>query len=344
MKIFVKQLQTSLDLNSEVFELATKHIKAINSLIIPINDHKAKLQLNAQYMAATANEFWDFYRIFNAYSIVLGAIALVSERIYRIKKGTEEHKSLTTEELVSLPEFKAYIKTEEFANIMNQIHTMGDTSDLVSAYSEIRTLSRKLSNELQTDEVARNVAMALNLSDKACKAITAPLRITNQWNERYLSIHIVDSKEKVIIHFHGSDEEYELLDNWLSTPELKLKTVDGENAWEIQDKESFVKWFNLLRTRLESECSYQTILTMLSDLDASKQKKYIEAIQVKIATISAATSIDINSTRKKVINYLHHLLNSRKGFPVKHYNDFTAEDLSANWDKGKNIYVLSLYQ
>lgn len=344
MKIFVKQLQTSINLNTEVFELLRKHIKASNSLIIPIHDHKAKLQLNAEYMAATASEFWDFYRLFNAYSIVLGGIALVSNKIYRIKKATPDQKALSAEEIIALTEFKEFIKTQEFASIMNQIHTMGDTRDVVDAYSEIRTLAQKLSKELDSKAVIQNVTIALNLTDKACKAMTAPLRILNKWNERYLSLCILDSNERVIIHFHGSEEEYELLDNWLSTPELKLNLLENENTWEIQDKESFIKWFNSLRTRLESECSYQTILAMLSDLDTTKQKKYIEAIQEKIAILSAANTTDIISTRKKVIAYLHQMLNSRQGYSLKRYTDFTVEDLNANWNKEKQVYVLSLYQ
>ncbi len=344
MKIFVKQLQTSLNLNSEIFELVTSHIKATNSLIIPIRDHRAKLQLNAEYMANTASEFWDFYRIFNAYSIIIGSLALVSEKIFRIKAATEEHKSLSTEALIDLPEFKAYLRTQEFSEIMNQVHTMGDTRDLADAYNELRTLSKKLSNEMLTDTISRNVALALNLSDKACKAMTAPLRISNQWNERYLSLHIQDSDEKAIIHFHGSEEEYELLDNWLSTPELKLKLVNNENSWEIQNKDALIKWFNLLRTRLESECSYQTILMMLADLEQVSRDKYVAAVQSKIATISAGNAVDILATRKKVISYLHQLLNNRKGFPVKRYQDFTSDDLNANWNSDRKVYVLSLYQ
>ena len=319
MKIFVKQLQTSLNLNSEIFELVTSHIKATNSLIIPIRDHRAKLQLNAEYMANTASEFWDFYRIFNAYSIIIGSLALVSEKIFRIKAATEEHKSLSTEALIDLPEFKAYLRTQEFSEIMNQVHTMGDTRDLADAYNELRTLSKKLSNEMLTDTISRNVALALNLSDKACKAMTAPLRISNQWNERYLSLHIQDSDEKAIIHFHGSEEEYELLD-------------------------ALIKWFNLLRTRLESECSYQTILMMLADLEQVSRDKYVAAVQSKIATISAGNAVDILATRKKVISYLHQLLNNRKGFPVKRYQDFTSDDLNANWNSDRKVYVLSLYQ
>lgn len=344
MKIFVKQLQTSLNLNSEIFELVKTHIKATNSLITPIRDHRAKLQLNADYMANTASEFWDFYRVFNAYSIIIGSLALVSEKIFRIKAATAEHKKLSTEELIATPEFKAYLQTDEFSEIMNQVHTMGDTSDLANAYSELRTLSRKLSNELLTDNISRNVGVALNLTDKACKALTAPLRISNQWNERYLSLQLKDSNEQIIIHFHGSEEEYELLDNWLSTPELKLPLIDNKNTWEIQSKEAFIKWFNLLRTRLESECSYQTILMMLGDLDQVKKDKYVTAIHSKIATISAANAMDVISTRKKVITYLHQLLNSRKGYPVKRYSDFEAGDLNANWNEGRKVYVLSLYQ
>lgn len=344
MKIFVKQLQTSLDLNTEIFHLVTDHIKAAKNLVIPINDHRAKLLLNAQYTTATASEFWDFYRIFNAYSIIVGAMALVSEKIYRITKSTPEERTLSTEELIQTDSFKSFLNTQEFADIMNQIHTMGSTVEVADAYSELRTLSRKLSAELQSNAVEQNVSIALNLSDLACKLATTPFRIKNQWNERYLAFLINETNEKIIMHFHGSDEEYELLDNWLSTPELKLPLVEGENTWAIESKVEFIKWFNLLRSRLESECSYQTILIMLSDLQESQKQKYIDAIQEKISVISAANGSHVLDNRVKVIAYLHQLLNNRKGFPVKRYTDFTMEHLTANWNSSKSLYVLSLYQ
>lgn len=344
MKVFVTQLKTAIDLNTEVFELVQSHMEVTKTLVVPIKDHKAKLQLNAQYVVDKVSDFWDFYRIFNAYSIVLGGIALLSEKIYKLKKATDEEKELPSEILIQSQNFKEYLKTTEFKEIMDSIHTVGDTSTVADAYNELRLLSRSLSKELMSKAIAINTAIALNLSDSACKGLTAPLRISNKWNERYLGFIFADTGERIAIHFHGSEEEYELLDNWLSTPELKLNKVDNENSWEVDSADAFVSWFNGLRTRLESECSYQTINLLLDELGTTNKLKYKKAIQEKVAIISSSNSSNITETRKKVIAYLHQLLNQRKGHSIKRYQDFTHSDLKAHWVAEKEHYVLSLYQ
>lgn len=344
MKIYIPEFQVSLDFNPEVLSLVQSHIAVTKDLITPIGDHRAKLQLNASYLASDSGKFYDFYRIFNAYSVLLGGLLLLSENIYRISKSdSPDLESLSSEQLIASAEFKQFLETEEFQEKMNLIQGF-EAKTINQAHSDILRIAKQISKELFNDNIYTNIKIALAMTNTACRAITAPLRIETKWNEKGLQFLIAETQKLVLVNFNGSEDEYELLDNWLSTPELKLPRDASGSKYEVQTTAQFVDWFNGLRSRLESECSYKTILKTLEVLGDEERAKYIKNIQDKITMISAGNSSNIIGTRKKVIEFLHGILNRRKGFAKKEFIEFTMNDLDAGFNKKHDAFILSLYQ
>lgn len=344
MKIYIPEFELSLNFNPEVFELVQIHIAVTKDIITPIGDHRAKLQLNASYLASDSNKFYHFYRIFNAYSIVLGGILLISENIYRITNADRpDLENLSSEQLIASAEFKQYLETEEFQEKMNLIQGFNATT-VEQAHADLLRIAKQISKELFNDSIYTNTKIALAMTNTACRAMTAPIRIETKWNEKALQLVIAKTQQLVLINFNGSEDEYELLDNWLSTPELKLPRDATGVKYEVQTKAQFIDWFNGLRSRLESECSYKTIMKTLEVLGDDEREKYIKNIQDKITTISAGNTSNIIETRKKVIEFLHSVLNRRNGFAKKEYLDFTLNDLEESFNKKHEAFILSLYQ
>lgn len=344
MKIYVPEFRVSLALNSEILALLLDHIAVTKSLITPIRDHRVKLQLNASYVVSDAAKFCDFYRIFNAYSVLLGGILLLSENIYRIDNSDNaDLENLSSEDLISSAAFKEFLTTQEFQDRINIIQGFS-ANTIEKAHEDILRVAKQISRELFSKSFYQNTQIALAMTDAVCKAMTVPERIKNQWNEKGLQLLIEDTQELVLINFNGSEDEYELLDNWLSTPELKLSLDASGLKYLVPNTELFVQWFNGVRTRLESECSYNTILLTLEALSEQDQAKYVKGIQDKITLISAGNTTSIIETRKKVIEFLHGILNKRKGFARKEYIDFTADHLKGSFNEKHKAFILSLYQ
>lgn len=344
MRIFITELQQSVEIDESTYASVKGVMPFLAKMLTPIKDVKFQLQLNANYLVNNFEDYAIFFRLYSASSIVLGGLFALSENIFRLHHAdARDYENLSTEELVKTEIFQDFCKTESYKEKLDEVALVNDVDNLDEAVKEVLRLSGVLSKAILNSSIYNNVVSTFALKTEHIRAALTPNLISDRKAERCLNIYIKQSQRRALIFFNGSEREYEMLDNWLSTEELKLPINEDDSAWIVESEQDLVAWFNGLRSRLESECSYQTLMNYVDTFDDTEKDKYKRNIQNKLTALSKMSAENILEIRLRVIGFLNAILNSRKGEQEKKFESFTIAQLASSFSNENDYYLLNLY-
>lgn len=343
MRIFIEELQISLGIDADTFKSLQGWINVFDSILTPIHDHKSKLQLNADYLVETFADFATFYRFYSAGSVLLGGILLLSSNIFKLNHPEKEKfLDLEPDEILGLDEFKQYLATPDYKRIIDGVISIGNTRTKEDARQSIRATAKGIGELVFNNAVEKNVESIFRVPDVVIRGASALEIMKSREQFKCLNVWIESEQRAALIFFNGAQQEFALLDKWMATPELKLDIQD--NHYQIADRASFIQWFNALRSKLDSECNYNTLMSYVDRFPKAQAEAYRTNIRNKITIIAAENSESIYQTRIRVVGYINRILNSRKGYTEKKFIELKEAELDAALEHEHKKYTLSLYQ
>lgn len=343
MRIFIEELQISLDVDDSTFNELKSWIGVFDSILTPITDKKAQLQLDGEYLVETFADFAKFYRFFSASSALLGGILLLSANIFKLNyKHKERFLDLEPDQIITHEEFKQYLATPEYKTLIDGVVSIGATRSEEDARRSIRETAKRIGELIFNNAVEKNIDSIFRLPDILIRGVSTINILQARDRQKCLNIWIEEDGLEAQIFFNGSEQEYALLDKWLGSPELNLPRWN--NHYVIHSKTDFIQWFNALRSKLDSECNYATLMHYIDQFPKDQAELYSANVRNKITAIASENSQSIYETRLRVIAYINRILNSRKGFAAKTFEEIKEDELDALLSPEDQAYILSLYQ
>lgn len=342
MKVFIQELQLSLKIDDSLFQQSRAVIHVIDKILTPIVDRKAQLQFDAQYYVDSFAQFAAFHRMHQAGLIVVGAMLLLSLNIFKLHYTRRAaFLDMSDNEILNHPEFSAYLSTDSYRGFVDASISIQDTSTQEKARDSIKAVLRRITQLTYNDSAERNVAIIFSLSDITIRGLYTVSILNARSLPRTIDVLIESTNTITSIIYNGSEEEYALLDKWMELPEFKLAMRD--NTLTTKDEDSFLKWFNALRSKLDSECNYITLINHINQYPKEQSVRFAENIKDKIAAIAAENSDSIYQTRLRVLSYINGLLNLRSGSTKIKFVEMDEWDIRTSFDKKHKRNVLSLY-
>lgn len=342
MRIFIEELQLSLVVDKALLTHLQTWLNVFDTILTPVRDKKSQMQLNADYLVETFADYAKFHRFYAAGSALLGGIIVLSGQIFKLNHPDKsQYLDMDYEEIMHTEEFKRYLNTAEYKKILDSHIGIGPTKTEDEARQSIRAAAARITELTFNRSVQKNIDYIFRLSDPLIRGMCVIEFSKARDSHEYLDIRLSDTDRRVLIHFNGTNEEYALLDKWFSSPELRVKRERGQFVFENEAR--FLQWMNALRSKLDSECNYLTLLSYLEKFPTNKQEIYKKNIQDRITLIANQNSDSVYQTRLKVLDYINGLLNHRKGLSPKQFIEIGSGELERSYNKNEQAYVLNLY-
>lgn len=346
MKIYLNDLKISLPVEQAVHDFISIWFPAVKSLLIPVKDRKYQLELDASYYADSFSTYCKYFRLYSAGSVLMGGALMVAETAYRIQATDKDAVAkLSVKELYENQDFKNYLNSEKFEATFEDAVKYKKIHLIELVPEEMLRMATMIGELTFNKNLKTNVSKALTASELIIKSALL-VHINHAKNsQRFLTVYIQEQKQHAYIGFNASEDEYELLDKWLNMPDLVLEqSEDLNDIGQVATIEDFLRWFNTLRLVMESELAHETILNELSLLDFEDYKRNKRNITDRIFQISSIHTISKFEIRKKVVEYLHQIMNARENKTKKEFFELDIGQLQEQFNRAKGLYVLSLYQ
>lgn len=346
MKTYLNDLKISLPVEQAVHDFISNWFPAVKSLLIPVKDRKYQLELDASYYADSFSAYCKYFRLYSAGSVLLGGALMVAETAYRIQATDKDAVAkLSAKDLFQNQDFKNYLNSEKFEATFEDAVKYKKISLIEQVPEEMLRMATLIGELTFNTNLHPNVSKALTASELIIKS-SLLVHINNAKNsQRFLTVYIKEQNQHAYIGFNATEEEYELLDKWLNMPDLVLEqSNDLNDIGQVATIGDFLQWFNTLRLVLESELAHETILNELALLDFEEYKRNKRNITDRIFQISSINTISKYDIRKKVVEYLHQIMNARENKTKKEFVELEASQLQEQFNHTKGLYVLSLYQ
>ena len=338
MKIFVEELKTSFPVEFDIFENLSIWMPFLNKMLTPIMDRKVQLALDATHTLNSKAQYESFFKYMAVGQLLLGAMLVVVDRAYRVHHLDSEVSSLESSKMLCTDELKDFVQNGDFDRLVSGVDQITHIEHEDDAYAQLIKMAKEYSELILNKGLYGNIVKILNTGMKESFFSKISNKISDQ-NDAFLKIKIADENFDVLLHFKETQDQLDLIDQWLAIPELSLP-VDGK-VFQIKSVDAFLSWFNLFRMIVESELCYQTLLQYIETYPESEKIEYRLRLSNKIKEFYTAMDLSEMGRRSMIVSFCHRVLNKRQGFEPLVFHDFTADDFDRSLKD--NAYVLSIY-
>lgn len=341
MRIFILEIQSSTEIDQDIFSSLVDWMPFLNDLIEPITDKKTQLAVDATHMVHTFDEYIELQKYYMAGQVILSAILTIVERTYRINNKNNEANQLPSEKLLKSEEMSNFLSSGNFENSITGELTIQPMTSVETATQDLLVIAKQFSETILNKHLYTNVESILNSSHQILKTTIKLEAFTKNLNDTFIKLKIESTGEDVFIYFNGSEEQFALLDKWLDAKELILPKAE-DKSWVVSSPQAFLDWYNNLKLRLENECSFQTLMSYINLFD-SDVEKYKANINNEIKKICESANLTDHEKRMQVVEFCNSILNKRKNAEQKSYRAVDMDQFITSFDPIKSQYLLNIY-